>query len=122
MEPLIVCAGIDRGKLLRLSFLASALGIRVKAAEGREQGQTVGALCGVDPAVNGSSGAIDGEMLVMAFFSDALMDRFLKALRDSGDTVALKAVLMPYNRAWRLDRLYRELKAEAAAMQGGKRP
>lgn len=118
MTPLLLCAGLDAGKLMRLSFLASSMGIRVRAVQEKESGCTLGALCGVDANAQGSGRPLEGEMLVMAFFSDALMDQWLSALRRQGDTVALKAVLTPVNRYWTLARLYRELQKEHAAVHG----
>lgn len=121
MAPLLLCAGMDAGKMMRLSFLASSMGIRIKEVQKARQGLTLGALCGLDaPKADTAAGEIPGEMLVMAFFSNDLMDAFLKALRETGDAVALKAVLTPHNRSWTLEKLYREIAAEHAMMNGRK--
>ena len=119
---MLLCAGFDTGKLMRLSFLAASMGIEMKEVKKDQQGMTLGALCGLEPQANGRApGGISREMLVMAFFPDGLMDRFLKALRDTGDAVALKAVLTPHNRAWTLEKLYREIQMEHMVAQGGKK-
>lgn len=118
MSPMILCVEMDPGKLMRVSLLASSLGIRTAEVKRDRQGMLLGALCGIDPAGKEKAGKVPGEMLVMAHFPDALADRFLKALRESGCGVALKAMLTPYNRFWTCERLFRELTREAAAMGG----
>lgn len=119
MEPLIVCAGMDRAREMRLSLIALSLGISMRTAGPDAWGQPLGALCGLDRRAAGKAGKPLGEMLVMAFFDDGLMNRFLAALRQNGVRVPLKAVLTPHNRAWPLTRLYTELKTEAAVLEAG---
>ncbi len=118
MQPLLLCIGLEQNQLMRVTFIASALGIRVKAVRGEEEGQTVGALCGQDaPAAHQSKERVGGAMLVMAFFDGALMDQLLKELRANGQTVRLKAVLTPHNRHWTCPELYRHLCMEAAQFE-----
>ncbi|MBQ7455445.1 MAG: DUF3783 domain-containing protein [Clostridia bacterium] len=116
MKPLALCVQMEKERLLRLSFLAMGLGVRVKSVDGAKLGQTLGALCGLDeekPSPAPAQGV--GEMLVLAFFEDAQLDRFLAALRQNDLIVPLKAVLTPNNRHWNCAQLYQELKSEAAA-------
>ena len=116
MPPLVLCAGMEKERLLRLSFLAMGLGIRVRPVEEARQGQTLAALCGLEAEKPSAAPAkAKGEMLVLAFFEDALLDRFLAALRQNGLAVPLKAVLTPNNSRWTCAALYQELKREAAA-------
>ena len=116
MGPMILCAGMDPGKLMRVSLAAASLGIRTSEVTRSRQGMLLGALCGMDPAGEEKAGRVPGEMLVMAHFPDGLMDRFLKALREAGCGGTLKAVLTPYNRFWTCEQLYRELLREAAGL------
>ncbi|MBR3105638.1 MAG: DUF3783 domain-containing protein [Clostridia bacterium] len=117
MQPLLLCIGMEQNQLMRVSFAAMALGIRVKAVAEEEWGQTIGALCGLEPGnTNAAEVRISEPMIVMAFFDSALMDRLLKSLRDGRQTVRLKAVLTPYNQHWTCGQLYRQLCQEAAQM------
>lgn len=117
MHPLMLCIHMSRERALRLSFAAMSLGVRVKVVEPGQEGQTLGALCGLDaPAPAVPEDQVGEEMLVLAFLEDALLDRLLPALRADQEPVRLKAVLTPANRGWTCAQLYRELKSEAAAM------
>ena len=120
MEPLMLCIAMDAGKLMRLSFLASALGIRLIAVDASQGGQTLGVLCGLDQkAEHAKPERIDAEMMVMAFFPEGLMERLLQSMRENGIApVRLKAVLTPHNRAWTCRKLCRELLAEDAVIRG----
>lgn len=117
MLPLLLCIGMDENQLMRIAFIASGLGIRVKAVTPAEWGQTIGALCGLDtPAPGPAKDRVQEPMLVMAFFDSALMDQLLRELRTNGQTVRLKAVLTPHNRRWTCGALCRHLSLEAAQM------
>ena len=116
MKPLLLCIHMDRSRVSRLSFLAMGLGITVKDVPEDDLGQTLGALCGLDARTeNAPQAQAPEEMLVMAFFPDTLVDRWLDVLRTSGiGTVRIKAVLTPVNRTWNCGRLYAALSREAA--------
>ena len=118
MNPLLLCARMEPGKLLRLSMIAGALGITVKEVKEEQAGQRLEALCGLSPLGPAVKKAkIGGEMAVMAFFPDKLMDALFAAIRKNGlERPCLMAVLTPTNRAWTLERLYQELQKEYAAM------
>ena len=117
MQPLLLCIGIEQTQLMRISFAAMAMGVRVKPVKEAEWGQTVAALCGLEPEKpRPPKEQVGAPVLMMAFFNDALVDRLLKSLRDGGQSVRLKAVLTPYNRQWTCGRLYRQLSQEAAQM------
>lgn len=122
MNPLLLCAQMEPGRLLRLSMIAGSLGIRVKEVKEEQASQRLEALCGLSPL--GSAGKktkIGGEMAVMAFFPDQLMDALFAAIRKNGLVrPRLMAVLTPTNRAWTMERLYQELQKEYAAMNAGK--
>ena len=117
MQPLLLCIGMEQNELMRISFSAMALGIQAKAVSAEDEGQTIGALCGLESAKqNPPKILVNEKMLVMAFFDSALLDRFLKSLRDGKQTVRLKAVLTPHNVHWTCGELYRHLSQEAAMM------
>ena len=119
MKPTLLCVGMDPGRLMRVSLAAMALGITVKDVKQPQWGQTVGALCGLDSMKETPPKAqVGGEMMVMAFFSDWLMDDLFAALRRNGiEPARLKAVLTPVNRAWTCGQLYAALRSEDAAMR-----
>ena len=122
MNPLLLCAHMEPGRLLRLSMIAGALGIRVKEIKEEESGQRLEALCGLSPlGPAGKKAKIGGEMAVMAFFPEKLMDTLFDAIRKNGlERPRLMAVLTPTNRAWTLERLYQELQKEYAALTAQK--
>lgn len=122
MNPLLLCARMEPGKLLRLSMIAGALGITVKEVKEEQAGQRLEALCGLSPLGPAVKKAkIGGEMAVMAFFPDKLMDALFASIRKNGlERPRLMAVLTPTNRTWTLERLYQELQKEYAAMNARK--
>lgn len=124
MHPLLLCIHMEKERFLRLSFVALSLGVRVKRAEENQLGQPLAALCGLqEPLPAAPQAQVGEEMLVLAFFDDALIDRFLQAMRASGlAPVRLKAVLTPVNSAWHCGQLYAALSGEAAALERGRRP
>lgn len=116
MHPLMLCIHMEKEKSLRLAFLAMSLGVAVKTVETSREGQTLGALCGLEPLkAKAPAVLVEDEMLVFAFLPDGTLDRLLPALRSAGLAVRLKAVLTPTNRDWNCGQLYQELKGEAAA-------
>ena len=116
MHPLMLCIHMEKEKSLRLAFLAMSLGVAVKTVETSREGQTLGALCGLEPLkAKAPAVQVGEEMLVFAFLPDGTLDRLLPALRSAGLSVRLKAVLTPTNRDWNCGQLYQEPKGEAAA-------
>lgn len=120
MKPLLLIACMAPDRLMRISMLASSLGIRVKAVNEDEWGQPLSALCGMSkPLPNPKKASVSEEIMVMASFEDALIDRFLLEIRKSGlRPVRLKAVLTQYNQGWSLSGLSSQLAREAALMEG----
>ena len=118
MQPLVLCVHMEKSRVMRLSFLAMALGIAVRDVPDADLGQPLAALCGLEPRnPRAPKVQVTEEMLVMAAFPDALMDRFLQSIRQSGlQPVRLKAVLTPANRGWHCGQLCAALSQEAASM------
>ena len=117
MKPLMLCARMEPGKLMRISLIAGSLGITVKEVKEDQWGQRLEALCGLKPVSPVAGKAqVGGEMAVMAFFPDALIDELFQAIRKNGlEKPPLMAVLTTANRSWTVERLYRELQKEYAA-------
>ena len=122
MKPLLLCAHMEPGRLMRISLIAGSLGIAVREAIEDQWSQTLEALCGLRESNKARGKAqIDGEMAVMAFFPDKLMDALFDSLRKNGlERPRLMAVLTPTNRTWTLERLYRELQMEYIALNARK--
>ncbi|MBR6184790.1 MAG: DUF3783 domain-containing protein [Clostridia bacterium] len=120
MKPLLLIACMAPDRLMRVSMLAVSLGIEVKAVRESEWNQPLSALCGMaSPLPQTQRAVISEEIMVMARFEDALVDRFLRQMRQSGlEPVRLKAVLTRYNQHWPLAHLALQLKKEAALMAG----
>ncbi len=118
MKPLMLCVCMDPGRVMRISMIAAALGIAVREAKEDQAGQRLDALCGLAASKTAApKGKIGEEMMVLAFFPDRLMDALFGAIRKNGmERPRLTAVLTPANRSWTLEKLYRELKEEAAAL------
>ena len=123
MPPLALCINMEKSRVMRLSFLALGLGITLREVPESDWGQPLGALCGLGPRKQSAPDVrVAEEMLVMASFPDALMDRWLSALRQSGMApIRLKAVLTPHNQAWNCGQLYALLSQEAAAFSASGR-
>lgn len=107
----------DRAQTIRQ--LAADLGISVRAVEPNEYGQRLRSLLGLtftgEAAYTGK--VFEEEMLVMADFPSALINRFLDAFRQQGiPSVKLKAMLTKTNSEWHSLTLHDVLLKESAAM------
>ena len=122
MKPLLLCVHMEPVRLMRISLLAASLGIAVREVKEEQWGQTLEALCGPKPAgPAGRKANIGGEMAVMAFFPEGLIDALSLAIRKNGlERPRLMAVLTPTNRSWTCERLYRELQKEYTALNARK--
>ncbi len=118
MKPTLLCIHMEPGRLMRFSLIAGALGISVREVKEEQGGQTLEALLGLKPMQTAAGKArFCDEMAVLAFCPDALLDEWLQAIRKNGlEKPRLTAVLTPVNRSWTCERLYRELKKEASAL------
>ena len=118
MKPTLLCIQMESGRLMRISLIAGSLGISVQEVKEEQGGQTLEALLGLKPLKPAAGKArIGGEMAVIAFCPGALMDALFQAIRKNGmERPKLTAVLTPTNRSWTCERLYKELKKEASAL------
>ena len=119
MAPVLLVYNLRGERAAKVSMLAMIHSIRVRAVRPEEYGQSLGALCGLpDAAPPAEADPFDEEMLVMAFFTDELANRFLQALRRSlTPSVRLKAMLTDTNRSWSSPTLRGELLREAEAFE-----
>ena len=117
-RPTLLTFAVPEDRLSRLRFCCMKLGILVKPVPEADYAQPLGALLGMQARTDAApeDGPV-GEMLVMAAFDEALLNRFLAALRQLRiPPFHLKAMLTPTNVTWSAQRLYAELSAERAAM------
>ncbi len=124
----------DPNRLAKVKQALLPLGFRLRAVRKEDYKKPVGALVGVkgmeDEAAAGplggegaESGAFDfsDEMAVMAGFTSAQVDAFIRALRRNGvGRIDYKAILTPYNKDWDSVRLYREIRREHESMSAAK--
>ena len=117
-RPTLLAFAVSDDRLSRLRFSCLALGIAVKPVPPGDYAQPLGALLGIQARADAApESAPVGEMLVMAAFDEALLHRFLAALRQLRvPPFRLKAMLTPTNVTWNAYQLYAELSAEHAAM------
>ena len=115
----------ERERLMKTRLVLYRLGLGGREIPPEDFAHPIGYLAGLEgyEASAETPEPFDGEMLVMNGLSSAQFGAFLNGLRQSGVSVALKAVVTEHNVAWSSSRLYRELSAEHLAMQkAAKRP
>ncbi len=123
MQPLLLCVHMDQARIMRLSLTALSLGVRVKEIKENQWGQPLASLCGLMPIMkNPPSVRVTEEMIIFAFFPNALLDQLLSEFKKSRlEPVRLKAVLTEHNQSWNCAQLCAMLGQEAAAfVQNGK--
>ena len=119
-KPLTLLFNVEPNRKRQIETLAAIHGIRVRAVAAGEFGKSVGALCGLedDAGAQGLWSEFGEEMMVMAFFTEELLHRFLDGFRQVGiPSVRLKAVLTETNGRWSPCRLRAELLKEEAAFR-----
>lgn len=122
MQKLILSFNLPAKKAAKLRVIAMRLGAAVRTAEKRTHSMPLNSILGGEPIPAGLSpaGAFDGEMLVIAGFSQAELELFLQQLRVQKIPVALKAVLTETNADWSAAALYAQLCAERDALAAGR--
>ena len=124
-QPVLLCYHIEGEKFKKLRLAAMRFKIRVRPVRPEEYGQTLAALCAMEPPSDrpAPTRTFEEEMLVMADFPPGVTMPFLQSFRRLGiPPIALKAVLTPTNSAWDSLRLHDELSSERAALAQGSRP
>lgn len=95
----------------------AGLGVAVREVTAQQLLYPAGTLAGYGgpPGPRFFGKAPEEPALLMAGFSRAMLDTALDALRESGVSVPLKAVLTPHNQGWSMLELIGELRREHAA-------
>ena len=121
-QPVLLCYNLREEVFKKVRLAAMRFKIRVRPVSPSEYGETLAALCGMEPPAGlPAPGAFEDEMLVMAHLSSLQASQFLQALRRLGvPPIALKAMLTPTNSAWNSLTLHGELSSEHAALEAGK--
>ena len=110
----VLLYNITGEKLMKIRIAALRLGLQLLEIPEESFAHPLGYLLGLPGfAPSEEKVAFSDEMLVMETLSSPLLD----ALRQSGATVALKAVVTEQNLAWSSAALCRELGREHAAMK-----
>ena len=114
--PLALAYGCADEERLREVF--AAMGAQVRVLKGEDWGTRLGVLAGeAGPAGDAEAAAPQQSVLVFAYFTDALLDKALAALRTAQLAFDYKAALTPTNRTWTLQMLLEELKRERAHIE-----
>jgi len=117
-KPLLLTYNLKPGTTAGLEVICRNLGIRVREVSPGEYGLPIGALAGIPMARTPVPAAVfDDEMLVMCHILSDELDALLKAMREGGVRIGLKAVLTPFNVAWNSADLHTELAREHSEMQ-----
>ncbi|MFR9215900.1 MAG: DUF3783 domain-containing protein [Ruthenibacterium sp.] len=114
--PLALAYGCADEERLREVF--AAMGAQVRVLKSEDWGTRLGVLAGeAGPAGEAEAAAPQQSVLVFAYFTDALLDKALAALRTAQLAFDYKAALTPTNRTWTLQMLLEELKRERAHIE-----
>lgn len=125
MTPTLLLYHLDDRKGAKIRLLCMRLKIRAVSVRPEQYLAPIGEVAGLIDG-NGlryTGGELSSEMLVMANFSQALLDAFLQGFRQNRiPPVPCKAVLTPTNLTWNSLQLFEELQKEHAAMQALRQP
>ena len=112
-QPVLLCYNLKEEAFKKVRLAAMRFKIRVRPVAPSEYGETLAALCGMEPPAGlPAPGAFEDEMLVMAHLSSLQASQFLQSLRRLGvPPIALKNSLT----------LHGELSSEHAALEAGKK-
>lgn len=114
--PLVLAYGCADEERLREVF--AAMGAQVRVLKSEDWGTRLGVLAGeAGPAGEAEAAAPQQSVLVFAYFTVALLDKALAALRTAQLAFDYKAALTPTNRTWTLQMLLEELKRERAHIE-----
>lgn len=106
----------------KLKQVCCALGAELRVLQPEDWATRLGVLAGeAGPSATAAGDAPKESLLVFAYFSDALLDKALAALRKEGLAFDYKAMLTPTNRTWPLHALLEELKKERAQVEAQRR-
>ena len=116
MEPTVLLYNLPLPVRVQVDALCREIGAVAQVVEPSRQGLTLGALVGVLPEGN-STERVPGELLVMAYFEQGMLEEFLAGFRRRQiPPIPRKAMLTLTNTAWTGPQLYAELSREMEAM------
>lgn len=105
-----------------LTAAADSLGIEHRVIPPEMAGESVGFLAGYGGfSSNGSKTAADGECVIFSGISGKRLDAVLKAIRENGATIPLKAIVTEHNQSKSVEWLLAELSKEHDAIMKAKR-
>lgn len=122
MEPTVLMYNLPPAFRTQVELLCRELGAAARNVEKTRQGLSLGALLGMLPEVPGGA-AVPGQMLVLAYFDQDMLDAFLRGFRVRQiPPIPHKAMLTLTNTAWTGPELYENLSREMDAVKaaGGK--
>ena len=117
MKPTVFLYNLPLPTKAAVEGLCREIGAEPRTVEEARQGLTLGALVGLLPELPGRE-RVPGEMLVMAYFDQKMLDAFLQGLRQKKvPPIPRKAMLTLANTPWTGLQLYRELSREMEEME-----
>ena len=116
-KPLLLSYNLKPGAEAGLEVICRNLGIHVRKVTPGEYGTPIGALAGKPIPATAPTETFDDEMLVICHVLSDELDSLLKAMREAGVRIGLKAVLTPFNVAWNSMDLHTELSREHNEIQ-----
>lgn len=122
MEPTVLMYNLPPTVRAQVEALCREIGAAARNVEKIRQGLSLGALLGMLPEVPGGA-AVPGQMLVLAYFDQDMLDAFLRGFRVRQiPPIPHKAMLTLTNTAWTGRELYDNISREMAAVKaaGGK--
>ncbi len=121
IQETVLLYQMEESKAQKIRQICFSMGIKPILVGKDQENAPIGLLAGArdwrNPlmAPGGEAPPMAEEMLLMAGFSEALMDAFLGRLRRMGASVSLKAILTDQNAVWNGSQLQAELKQEREA-------
>lgn len=122
LQETLLAFGVEEEKMGKIKGICMELGIKPLEITGEQTQAPLGLLAEargwMNPAMMANrleNRPMDEEMIVMAGFSQELLELFLARLRGEGTGISLKAVLTDQNAVWNAGMLQAELKQERAA-------
>lgn len=112
-SPILFTWNLTPSRLSALREICAPLGVPVRPVAPQETGKPLVSLGEAAPAPGLMRMPFAGEMLLMAYFPDPLIDRLLAGMKAKGIVIPRKAVLTPTNAGWDSARLFAELSLEA---------
>lgn len=120
MEPTVLMYNLPPTVQAQVEALCREIGAAARNVEKTRQGLSLGALLGMLPEVPGGA-AVPGQMLVLAYFDQDMLDAFLRGFRVRQiPPIPHKAMLTLTNTAWTGPQLYENLSREMAAIKANR--